>query len=130
MIFLYRSILLYSDSGVSIPMAQYKYISFRSICFLFLAECCAHVSLESKCRPRYFAVSDGGITVLFMCTAGQCSFFSVKVTCTDFVVLNDSQLSSQASSQSRWPCSLCEAVTGSSWRARMTVSSAKVPYVV
>jgi hypothetical protein len=33
------------------------------------------------------SVGDCGITVLFMCTAGHCSFLSVKVTCTDLVTL-------------------------------------------
>jgi hypothetical protein len=40
------------------------------------------------CRDGlYFAVGGCGITVLFMCTAGHCSFLNVKVTCTDFVAL-------------------------------------------
>jgi hypothetical protein len=87
MIVLYRSILLSSDAGDFLPMTQYKSFTFRSICFLFLAKCCARVRLESKCRPRYFAVGDCGITVLYMLTTGHCSFLSVKVTCTDFVAL-------------------------------------------
>jgi hypothetical protein len=89
--------------------------TFRSVCFLFLSICCVHISLESKCKPRYFAVGDCGITVLFMCTAGHCYFLSVKVTCIDLVKLMlICHFFSQASSWSRWPCSLCEAVTGSS----------------
>jgi hypothetical protein len=93
MIVLYRSTLLSRGAGDFLPMTQYKCFTFRSICFLFFflsfffffAICYGHVSLESKCRPRYFAVGDCGITVLFMCTAGYCTFLSVKVTCTDFV---------------------------------------------
>jgi hypothetical protein len=122
MIVLYRSTLLSSDTGDVLPMIQYKSLTFRSICFLSI--CCVHVSLKSQCRPRYFAVGDCGIAVLFMCTAGHCSFFSVKVTCTDLVTLMlIRHFFSQATTWSRWPCSLCEAVTGSSWRPRMTVSS-------
>jgi hypothetical protein len=49
--------------------------------------CSVYFSLESKCRPRYLAVGNCRITVLFMCTTGHCSFLSVKVTCTDFVTL-------------------------------------------
>jgi hypothetical protein len=131
MIVLYRSTLLFSDTGDFLPITQYKCFTFRSVGFLFLAKCSFHISLESKCRPRYFAVGDCGITVLFMCTAGHCSFLSVKVTCTDLITLMlIHHFFSQASSWSRWPCSLCEAVSGSSWRARMTMSSANVPVVV
>jgi hypothetical protein len=50
-------------------MIQYKSFTFRSVCFLFLSMCCVHISLEFKCRPRYFAVGDCGITVLFMCNS-------------------------------------------------------------
>jgi hypothetical protein len=35
--------------------------------FSFLSICCVQVCLEFKCRPRYFAVNDCGVTVLFMC---------------------------------------------------------------
>jgi hypothetical protein len=66
MIVLYWSTLLSSDVGDFLPMTQNKAFTFRSICFLFLAKCCAHVSLESKCRPRYFAVGDCGITVKYV----------------------------------------------------------------
>jgi hypothetical protein len=41
MIVLYRSTLLSSDAGDFLPMTQYKSFTFRSICFLFLAKCCA-----------------------------------------------------------------------------------------
>jgi hypothetical protein len=112
MIVLYRSTLLSSDAGDFLPMTQYKSFTFRSICFLFLAKCSAHVSRESKCRPRYFAVGDCGITVLCMWTTGHRSFLSVKVTCIDFVALIlIRHFFSQASDWSRWPCSLCEAVS-------------------
>jgi hypothetical protein len=77
MIVLYRSTFS-RDAGDFLPVTQYKSFTFRSICCLFLAICCAHVSLESKCRPMYFTVGDCGITVLFMCTAGHCSVLSVK----------------------------------------------------
>jgi hypothetical protein len=66
LIFLYRSTLLPSDVGDFLSMAQYKSFTFRSTSLLFWAVCCAHVSLEFKCRARYFAVGDCGITVLFM----------------------------------------------------------------
>jgi hypothetical protein len=59
---LYRSILLSSNVGDFLQMIQYKTFTFRSICFFFFfwSVCCVHVSLESKCRPRYFAVGDRG----------------------------------------------------------------------
>jgi hypothetical protein len=86
MIALYRSTLLSSDEGdffrwPNISLLLYVYL------FYFLTIYCAHVSLESKCRPRYSAVGDCGITVLFMWTTRHCSFLGVKVTCTDFVAL-------------------------------------------
>jgi hypothetical protein len=64
MIVLYRSTLLSSDEGDFLAMIQYKSFTLRSICFLFLSICCVHVSLESKCWPKYFAVGDYGLTVL------------------------------------------------------------------
>jgi hypothetical protein len=48
---------------------------------------CFHISQECKWRPIYFAVDDCGMTEFFMRTARHCSFFSVKVTCTDLVAI-------------------------------------------
>jgi hypothetical protein len=84
MIVLYRSTLLSNDAVDFFPMTQYKSFTFRSVCFV-LPVCCVHVSLESKCSPRYSQLVI--VELLFMCTAGHCCFLSVKVTCTDLVTL-------------------------------------------
>jgi phosphatidylserine synthase len=86
-IVLYKSTLLSSDMMDLYPMIQYKSFTFKSICFLFLAICCCHVSLESKWIPRYLTVDDCGSAVLFRYNDGHFPFFSVKVTCNYLVSL-------------------------------------------
>jgi hypothetical protein len=84
---LYKSTLMSSDMTDLCPMIQYKSFTFKSICFLFLAICCFHVSLESKWNPRYLTLDDCGSAVMFRYTDGHFPFFRVKVTYSDLVSL-------------------------------------------
>jgi hypothetical protein len=108
---LVQNTLLSSDAGDFLPMIQYKYFTFRSIFsfFFFLAKCCAHVSLESKCRPRYFTGGDCGVTVLFMCTAGQVSnetviygYGSFATLISEWYALQNTDPSSRQRGRSTW----------------------------
>jgi hypothetical protein len=120
-IVLYKSTLLSSDMMDLCPIIQYMSFTLESICFLFLAICCFHVSLESKWSPRYFTVDHCGSAVLFRYTAGQFPFFSVKLTCIDlFSLMIIRHNFSQLSWWSRWLCNLLVAATGSSWLVRIT----------
>jgi hypothetical protein len=52
-IVLYISSLFSSDSGEFFPITHFICLVLWSSCFLFVMMCSFHVSLLSKCRPRY-----------------------------------------------------------------------------
>ena len=62
-------------------------ISCSPRCFLLVDICSFQVSFLSRCNPRYFAVLDLGISVLFRVTAGHSCFRKVKVTWTDLELI-------------------------------------------
>ena len=84
-IVLYIRSLLSVDSREFLPSNHCSSIVLMFICFFFFARCCFHVSLASKCRPRYFTVCFCGICMLFIVTAGHISFRRINDICADLV---------------------------------------------
>lgn len=117
--------LLYIDSSDFLPMSQYIFLAVSSSCFLLVLICLAHVSLLSRCIPRYLTTSAVGSGCPYSFTCGQFPFLVANVMWTDFVslafVLHRSSHSCVAFS---WTCSAFDAATGSVSAARIAVSYA------
>jgi hypothetical protein len=98
--------LLSSDVVDCRPIIQYRSFTFRSIRFLFLTLCCLQVSLESKCRPRYFAVDDCGMRALLLLAHLRQATVSVSgclpPSSTSTRLSSDSESQSQLSYDSRF----------------------------
>src|SRR5204863_8016568 len=77
---LYNRSLLARESLEFLPISQYIFLSFRPSCRRFVKMGFCHVSLLSKCIPRYFAFSDCGRGWLLRNTGGQVSLLMVNVT--------------------------------------------------
>ena len=75
--------------------------------------CSFHVSLQSKCRPRYLTVVPRGMTVWLILTAGHCPLRRVNFMCVDLVSLTFIlHFLSQFSMLRRWSWRLREAIVG------------------
>ena len=112
-------------------LSTHNSFTLSSICFLFITMWSLHLSLWSKCMPRYFVTAAIGISTLLIVTGGHRPFLSVNFMWTDFVsfifILN---FLSQSWVRFKWSCKCCAAVRGSPCDAKMTVSSATVPVVL
>jgi hypothetical protein len=83
----------------------------RLRCFLVCVVWCFQFSRLSKCSPRYFTVSAGGMVLLLKCSCGMFPFRSVNVTCIDlFSLIFSLHLLVQFAMLSRWVCRLVVAV--------------------
>jgi hypothetical protein len=93
--------------------------------------CFAHVSLLSRCMPRYFTSFFQGISTLPICTVGQVWLRRVNVRCVDllrFILIL--QFFAQSSILLMVAWSYTEAIAESSCVAKISVTSAKVTVVV
>src|ERR1700744_3189495 len=106
------------------PMSQYIFDFWIFSCLRLVIMCFDQFNLLSRCMPRYFTSDTLGILTPFSDTAGHVLFFSVKVTCADFVSLALTRHDfSQIWMLFRWSCSSLEAVFGFMCVERIAVSS-------
>jgi hypothetical protein len=124
-----RSLLL-MDSFDLCPSKQYILVRVVRSCFQFAKMCLCHVSLLSRCIPRYLISSSWWSYTLFIWTGGHVSLHAVNVT---WIVLDPLafilNFSNQSRITSRFVYSLCEAMAGSLSMATTAVSSEKVAVV-
>jgi hypothetical protein len=64
---------------------QYVLLNLRLSCFLFVVICSFHVSLRSRCIPKYFTSFTWGNDTLSILTVGHVAFLTVEVICNDLV---------------------------------------------
>ena len=96
-----------SDSGEFFPISHFISLVLWSSCFLFVMMCSFHVSLRSKCRPRYLAIVPRGMTVWLILTAGHCPLRRVNIMCVDLFSLTSFSIS--------WASSQCYAGSLGDW---------------
>jgi hypothetical protein len=106
------------------PSNQYICRNFSPSCLLFVKMCLRHVSLLSRCMPKYLVSSARGIITPLRVTGAQTSRFRVKVTCTDLAsfTLNFHFLN-QVWRLPRCICILQDADVGWAWDANIAVAS-------
>lgn len=127
-IHLYINSLFSSERGDLELIRDLNLFSCISRAFLLVCICFFHVSLLSRCIPRYFTSFACGISEWLRVIGGHVSRLRVNVTCTDLVSLT---LILQSCSQDEilsihfWREWL--AFLGSSLTANAAVSSANVP---
>jgi hypothetical protein len=81
---LYTRSSLSVDSVDLLPSSQCVCFASRLSCFILVLMCFTHVSLLSRCMPRYFTSFFWGRSTLPISTVGQVWLRRVNVICVDY----------------------------------------------
>ena len=87
--------------------------------------CLFHVNFWSRINPKYLTALSGGIGMLLIETFGHWPCLRVKVVWTDLLWFTFIRhFSYHSDCRFKWDCKLVEAIIGSLWIEKITLSSA------